>query len=268
MPYSRNTSSRRPPQRRDEKTSWEPVAKWYGKHLKDDDTYQITIVFPKTLSLLAPKKGGKYLDIACGEGSFALEVAKKGADVFGVDISSTLIRQAQEKRIHGAAFRVANAKDFARYYPEKSFDGATCILAIQNIDDMKAVFRDAAKVLRPGASFVVVMNHPVLRTPRQTSWGFDESKKMQYRRVDGYMIENEIPILAHPGKGERSERTFSYHRPLQDYVSALVGAGFVIDGLEEWTSDRRSESGERARTENRSRNEIPLFMAIRARNSR
>ncbi len=88
---------------------------------------------------------------------------------------------------------------------------------------------------------------------------------MQYRRVDGYLIQNEIPILAHPGKGDRSERTFSYHHPLQDYVSALASAGFVIDGLEEWTSDRRSESGERARTENRSRNEIPLFMAIRAR---
>lgn len=264
MSSPRKQDSRFPVSRRREKTSWEPVAKWYGTHLKDEDTYQATIVFPKTLALLSPKKGRVYLDIACGEGSFAKEVAKKGADVFGVDISSALIRQAQEKRIRGATFRVANAKDFARYYPEKSFDGATCILAIQNIDDVKAVFRDAAKVLRPGASFVVVVNHPVLRTPRQTSWGYDEAKKMQYRRVDGYMIAHEIPIFVHPGKGERSERTFSYHRPLCEYVSAFVEAGFVIDGLEEWTSDRRSESGERARTENRSRNEIPLFMAIRA----
>ncbi len=265
MPYPRNTQSRSRAPHRDEKTSWEPAAKWYGKHLKEEDTYQTTIIFPKTLALLAPKKGSVYLDIACGEGSFLKEVSKKGGTVFGFDISSSLVRQAQEKHIHGATLRVANAKEFARYYTEKSFDGATCILAIQNIDDMEAVFRDAAKVLRPGAPFIIVLNHPVLRTPRQTSWGYDEGKKMQYRRIDGYLIQNEIPILVHPGQGERSERTFSFHRPLQDYVTALASAGFVIDGLEEWSSDRRSESGERARTENRSRNEIPLFMAIRAR---
>ncbi len=247
-----------------EKTSWEPVAKWYGKHVQEEDSYQTTIVFPKTLALLSPKKGKAYLDIACGEGSFAREVARAGGVVSGIDISSSLVRQAQEKRIHGAVFRVANAKDFARYFAPASFDGATCILAIQNIDDMMSVFMNAAKVLRAGSTLTIVLNHPVMRAPRQTSWGYDESKKMQYRRIDGYMIEHEIPILAHPGKGERSERTFSYHHPLQDYVSALAKSGFVIDALEEWTSDRRSESGERARTENRSRNEIPLFMAIRA----
>lgn len=247
-----------------EKTSWEPVAGWYGKKVREDDSYQTTIVFPGAIKLLKPQQKAAYLDIACGEGSFAHMIAKLGGDVTGFDISSSLIKAAESKRIRNAQFRVGNAKEFARYFAPASFDGASCILAIQNIDDMDAVFRDACRVLKKGAPFVVVLNHPVLRTPRATSWGYDESKKMQYRRIDSYLIPNEIPILAHPGKGARSEKTYSYHRPMQDFVNALADAGFVIDRMEEWTSDRRSESGERARTENRSRNEIPLFMAIRA----
>lgn len=246
------------------KGSWEPVAKWYGKHLKEEDTFQAEVIFPGSLRLLYPVKGKSYIDIACGEGSFARAVANTGAAILGFDISSTLIKQAEAKRIKGATFRVANATDFARYYDEKSFDGASCNLAIQNIDDFAAVFRDAGKVLKPGAPFVVVLNHPMFRIPRQTGWGWDEKRNLQYRRVDSYLSPNEIPIIANPGEGAKSKVTYSYHRPLETYMKELAKAGFMVDAIEEWISHRNSDSGPRAKAENRSRQEIPMFMAIRA----
>jgi hypothetical protein len=43
----------------------------------------------------------------------------------------------------------------------------------------------------------------------------------------------------------------------------LKDAGFAIDVIEEWTSDKESE-GRAARMENRSRSEFPLFLAIKA----
>jgi hypothetical protein len=52
---------------------------------------------------------------------------------------------------------------------------------------------------------------------------------------------------------------------LEKYVQALTGAGLVIDGLEEWISNKESRPGKRAKAENRARREIPLFLAIRAR---
>lgn len=247
-----------------EKTSWEPVAKWYGKHLQEEDTFQSEVIFPGALRLLAPQRGKKYLDIACGEGSFVRAIANAGGEVIGFDISATLIKDAQKKNIQRATFRVANAKDFARYFEANSFDGASCNLALQNISELSAVLGDAAKVLKPGASFVMVLNHPSFRIPRQTGWGWDEKRSLQYRRVDSYMSENEIPIVANPGKGERSSVTYSYHRPLETYVKELGKAGFVIDALEEWVSHRESDSGPRAKAENRARKEIPMFMAIRA----
>jgi ubiquinone/menaquinone biosynthesis C-methylase UbiE len=248
----------------EEKTSWEPVAKWYGKHLKEEDTYQSEVIFPGALRLLAPKRGGKYLDIACGEGSFVRAVAAAGGEVTGFDISSTLIKQAENKKIQRASFRVGNAKDFARYFDANSFDGASCNLALQNISELGAVIGDAAKVLKPGGSFVFVLNHPMFRIPRQTGWGWDEGRSLQYRRMDAYLTPNEIPIVANPGKGQKSEVTYSFHRPLETYVKELSKAGFAIDALEEWTSHRESDSGPKAKAENRARKEIPMFMAIRA----
>lgn len=246
------------------KGSWEPVAKWYGKHLKEEDTFQAEVIFPGSLRLLYPIKGKSYIDIACGEGSFVRSVANTGASVLGFDISSSLIKQAEAKKIKGATFRVANATDFARYYDPASFDGASCNLAIQNIDDFAAVFTDAGKVLKPGAPFVIVLNHPMFRIPRQTGWGWDEKRALQYRRVDTYLTPNEIPIVANPGEGAKSKVTYSYHRPLTIYMKELAKAGFMVDAIEEWVSHHNSDSGPKAKAENRSRAEIPMFMAIRA----
>lgn len=256
----------RQPRRDDDrgpKTSWNKVANWYGGHLQEKDTFQDTLVFPGALRLLFPKKGGMYLDIACGEGSFAKMVSEKGAGVVGFDAAPALVKRAQAKKIKNTTFHIADAARFTDVLRDVQFDGASCILALQNIREMGKVFAHATKVLKKGAPLVLVINHPMFRIPRQSSWAWDETKKMQYRRIDMYMSEAEIPIQMRPGDAP-SIKTFSYHRPLQEYVAELAKAGFAIDALEEWTSDRESDSGPRAKAENRVRKEIPLFMAIRA----
>lgn len=267
----RRHSSKPPHARRDDdrgereyapKTSWNKVAKWYGSHLHEKETFQETLVFPGALALLNVKKGGTYLDVACGEGSFARLVAKAGADVVGVDAAPALIRAAQKKQIRGATFMPADAARLTQKV-RGPFDGATCILALQNMRDMGAVLREVASVLKRGSPLVLVLNHPVLRIPRQSSWEWDPTKKMQFRRLDMYMSETEIPIQMRPGEDPHL-KTFSYHRPLSAYIAALAKAGFAVDVMDEWISARESDSGPRAKAENRARNEFPLFMAIRA----
>src|SRR6185369_15675180 len=134
------------------------------------------------------------------------------------------------------------------YQPE-SFDGIVCNLAIQNIDPLGPVFADAARIIKPGGAFVITMNHPAYRQPRQSGWGWDEERKLQYRRIDKYLSSYAQPIVFHPGSAP-TEKTFSYHRPLSVYVNELAKFGFVIDGLEEWISNRVSDSGPKAKAEN------------------
>lgn len=71
-----------------------------------------------------------------------------------------------------------------------------------------------------------------------------------------------IPINMNPSD-KSSEVTMSYHYPISAYSKMLNAAGFAIELIEEWTSDKESE-GRAAKMENRSRAEIPLFMAILA----
>jgi hypothetical protein len=75
------------------------------------------------------------------------------------------------------------------------------------------------------------------------------------------MSEMKIPIQMHPGQAP-GVHTWSFHRPMSAFFDALISNGLLISGLEEWVSHRKSLPGGRSRTENASREEIPLFMAI------
>lgn len=246
------------------KSSWEGVADWYASYLAKPGTVQANIVFPGAARLLAPESRGRYLDIACGEGRFAHQIARNAKEVVGVDAAPSLIARAKQGPSKNTRFIVADAQAFARTVHGPPFDGASCILAIQNIPNMRAVFEQAAAVLAPDAPLVIVMNHPAFRQPRQSGWGWDEQRKLQYRRIDRYQTPYEQPIIAHPGANP-DVRTSSFHRPLAEYINALAYTGFVIDAMEEWVSDKQSDSGPRAKAENVARAEIPLFLALRAR---
>lgn len=248
-------------------TSWNSVARWYADHLSVGDTYQTKVIFPGALRLLAPEANKSYLDIACGEGSFLrlLRSSTQNVELYGVDAAPELITHAKsqsgkDQRLH---VFVGDAQKFSNVIPAKPLDGATCLMAIQNIEQIEPVFKEAAKVLAPHAPLVIVMNHPAFRAPQQSGWGWDETRKLQYRRMDRYLSSYAQPIITHPGSAP-SVKTISYHRPLSVYVNALNSAGFSVDALEEWVSDKVSDSGPRAKAENTARNEFPLFLAIRA----
>jgi len=230
--------------------------------MEKEDTVQSAVVLPGAERLLAPAPGKRYLDIACGEGAFTRALAKKpGVKVAGFDASPSLIERAKKLAPRGAEYAVADARKFAGKYAPESFDGAICLLAIQNIDEILPVFADAAKVLKPGARLVVVMNHPSFRQLRQSGWGWDENRKLQYRRVDKYLGAYDVPVQAHPGSAP-DVVTHSFHRPLQAYVKALAKNGFSLVDLEEWASHKSSDSGPKAKAENASRAEIPMFLAL------
>ncbi len=202
------------------------------------------------------------LDIACGQGFFSREFAKAGAEVVGSDLSTELIQEAKKLSSDSIQYYVARADNLS-FAKNASFDAATIVLAIQNIEDVAGAFAEAKRVLKPGGKLVLVMMHPAFRIPESTSWGFDEEKNVQYRRVDGYLSARHSELLVHPGK-KNSPTTTSYHRSLQDFSKALFKAGFAITRLEEWISHKESEKGPRQSAENTSRKEIPLFLMIEA----
>ena len=251
-------------------TDWNNIASWYDRLVGETGSeYHREVVLPGTLRLLSPQPKQHILDIACGQGVLCRLLAERGAIVTGIDASRDLITAAKK---HNSvlspessvlpSFQIGDARDLS-FLPEASFDSAGCLLAIQNIHPIQGVFTTVARALKTGGSFVVMMMHPHFRGPKETSWGWDEKQKVQYRRVDRYLLPRKTPIVTNPGKSA-DVYTWSFHKPLEAYVKAAARAGLLIDALEEWPSHKTSTSGPRAAAENMARKEIPMFLALRA----
>lgn len=241
-------------------TSWESSYEWYDSIVGEKGHYyHQKIVLPGVLKLLDLQSKHNLLDLGCGQGVLSRHIPKDVSYV-GVDLSASLIQLA--KKNTSFPFYVGDMTQPIEKL-ENSFTHAIIVLAIQNVENVEAVFQNVARYLKPKGHFIMVLNHPCFRIPRQSSWGIDPKQKKQYRRVDLYMESLKIPIQTHPSQGKQSETTWSFHRPLSSYTHLLSQSGFLIEKLEEWVSDKIS-TGARAKMENRSRKNFPLFLALKA----
>ena len=106
---------------------------------------------------LAGDVGGRaVLDVGCGDGELALEFVKHGAIVTGIDASPAMIEAARSRaKQHGVNidFRVATAQEIP--FPAEQFDIVTAITILCFVEDATPVFREIARVLRPGGRLVI-----------------------------------------------------------------------------------------------------------------
>jgi ubiquinone/menaquinone biosynthesis C-methylase UbiE len=244
-------------------TDWSLAADWYDQLIGDagSELYR-RVVLPGALRLLAAQPGERIIDIACGQGVLCRQLEKLSVETTGIDAAAPMIDAARQRGPAAIRYQVEDARD-VKHLPAGHFHAAACLLAIQNMHPIAPVFAGVAHLLVSGGRFVVVMSHPCFRGAKESHWGWDEEKKIQYRRVDRYLIPRKTPIVTHPGSAP-TEYTWTFHHPLEDYVKALSQSGLLIDAMEEWPSHKTSTSGPRAAAENTARKEIPLFLALRA----
>jgi 2-polyprenyl-6-hydroxyphenyl methylase / 3-demethylubiquinone-9 3-methyltransferase len=99
--------------------------------------------------------GKTVVDIGCGGGLFAEELARLGARVIGVDPSTSSLATA---RSHAAAGGLSI--DYRAGAGEKlplqdaSVDIACCVDVLEHVNDVDAVIGETARVLRAGGIFV------------------------------------------------------------------------------------------------------------------
>ena len=250
-------------------TSWGKVAGWYNQHLEEnDDTYQEKLIKPNLLRILAPQKGEEILDVGCGQGFFAREIAKAGAKVVGVDIAGELIKLAKEQSSANETYLVLSAEKMSGLLDNR-FNAAICVLALQNIKNLQAAILEISRVLKPGGRLVLVLNHPAFRIPTASSWSFDEEKNIQYRNINKYLSElsQEVDMTQGEKNPAKKKFTMSFHHPLQVYFKTFAKAGLFVVRLEEWVSHKTSDKGPRKAAEDLARKEIPLFMCLELKKS-
>ncbi|MFW5772677.1 MAG: class I SAM-dependent methyltransferase [Phototrophicaceae bacterium] len=261
---------RRPPKNksgpRRQPGGWDAVAAWYDGWVgRDGSHHHQRLAIPALLRLLDARPGQQILDVGCGQGVLAPHISQTGAPHTGADVSQRLLDYARQH--HGQHGRFIQA-DAARLHrsdiiEEASFDAVVFLLSLQDMNPLDEVIHAADWALKPGGRVVMLLTHPAFRIPRQSGWGFDESRKLRYRRVDRYLTELPVPMKQHPGKP--SGVTISFHRPISAYVNLLGTRGLLIDRMEEIPVGDASLKKNRPKAEKLADDEIPLFLALRAR---
>lgn len=258
-------SSKRP-RRPVAQTSWDPVAQWYqGMVGEGGHKFHRKYAIPALLDLLNPREGETILDIGCGPAPLAPYIAEEGARYIGVDASERLLRYARQHHGGDGHFLLGDARQLSalRDLRAGTFDAATFLLSIQDMDPLDDVLRSAAWALRDGGHLVILMTHPCFRVPRQSGWGWDDERKLQFRRVDRYLTPLPVPMKPHPG--QTGGVTRSFHRPLQQYINTLARNAMLIDRLDEIPAYDERDASAHPRAENLADREIPLFLGLRAR---
>lgn len=218
---------------------------------------------PVALELLDPRDGEDILDIGAGQGVLAPAITKVGGRYTGVDASPRLIDAARRRHGRRGRFVVGDARRLSavRELRAGSFDAGVFMLSIQDMDPLGAVFESVDWALRPSSRVVIVMTHPAFRQPRHSGWGFDEGRKLTYRRIDAYLTPMAVPMKSVAG----SAPTRSFHRPLSDYVNGLAAYGFAVDAMREPGDLPEADRPGRRPARGAADAEIPLFLAMRAR---
>jgi demethylmenaquinone methyltransferase/2-methoxy-6-polyprenyl-1,4-benzoquinol methylase len=113
----------------------------------------------RLLRLADARPGERALDLCCGTGDLAFALAKKGAQVVGLDFSEAMLKVALKKfEVQSSKFKVEFVRGDAQQipFPENSFDLLTIGYGLRNLADLDVGLRDMLRVTRPGGRLVVL----------------------------------------------------------------------------------------------------------------
>jgi SAM-dependent methyltransferase len=181
---------------------------------------------------LAP--GARVLDVPCGGGRHALELAARGFHLTGVDISTDFLAAARSLAADHALAIDWEERDMRDLPWTSAFDGAYCLgnsFGYLEGDDNAAFLRAVASALRPGGRFVLESGYlaetlfPVFQ---ERSWYPDgDGYSLSSRRYDP--AEGRLHVaytFIHDGRAATRTMSARIHTA-REVVSLLTDAGFT-----------------------------------------
>jgi SAM-dependent methyltransferase len=215
---------------------YDAVADFYEGSFPDAPDPVVTAL----LGMLGPHDGVRVLDLACGYGRVARELARGGAAVTGIDLSRAMLNKARSiedaqplgvRYVHGDA---TSAPDL----DSAGFDAVVCNFGLSDIDDLDGALDTVLRVLRPGGAFVFSILHPCFpgAGPVSGAW---PSRGRYYD--EGFW-------LADGAASTLRRQVGANHRMLSTYLNALTRRGLLLKELAEpeppteWNTTNRRDA--------------------------
>jgi SAM-dependent methyltransferase len=161
------------------------------------------------------RPGGQVLEYGCGTGSAAFDLAGRGREVVGIDISPVAIEAARDRAasldLTTAAFTAMDAE--ALQADDRSFD-LVCGSGILHHLELAAAYPEVARVLRPDGA--AVFYEPLAYNPAVNAF---RKVTPELRTVDEHPLRRSDLVSARQWFGHVQARTFH----LFDLAGGLLG---------------------------------------------
>jgi cyclopropane fatty-acyl-phospholipid synthase-like methyltransferase len=203
----------------------------WGLAVTEDQTRLESEFIQKQLQLSPP---AAILDVPCGLGRLALEIAGRGFTMSGVDLSADFLNEARKgaaERHVDVSFRQCDMRDLPR---DMVVDGAFCFgNSFGYLDDdgnarfLAAVYR----VLRPGGRFILdasnVAENVLPQIQKHTEMQIGDIRFIEDNHYDHALsrLETDYTFV----RGDRVEKKFGSHRiyTYREFANLLTGTGFA-----------------------------------------
>jgi SAM-dependent methyltransferase len=200
---------------------------WCPESLREEDA-----------RLLGDVAGRDVLEVGCGSAPCARWLTAQGARVTALDLSAGMLRYAAAaNEATGIDLPLVRANAERLPFASGTFDIACSAFgAIPFVADLPGTFREVARVLRPGGSWVFAVTHPI-------RWIFPDDPGPNGLHVTGSYFDR-TPYVEVDADGHATY--VEHHRTLGDFVRALSGAGLTITDLvePEWPDGFTQEWGQ------------------------
>ncbi len=127
--------------------------RWWDPESDFKPLHQINPLRLGWIQQLCPLAGKRVLDVGCGGGILSDSMARAGAQVLGIDLSTKPLRVAElhamEAGTEGVEYREIAVEALAAEQPA-SFDAVTCMEMLEHVPDPASVVRALATLVKPG----------------------------------------------------------------------------------------------------------------------
>ncbi|MDO9006414.1 MAG: bifunctional 2-polyprenyl-6-hydroxyphenol methylase/3-demethylubiquinol 3-O-methyltransferase UbiG [Aquabacterium sp.] len=127
--------------------------RWWDPESEFRPLHQINPLRLDWIDQQANIAGKRVVDVGCGGGILAESMARRGANVLGIDLADRPLKVAQlhamESGVANLDYRSVSAEDLAAEQPGQ-FDVVTCMEMLEHVPDPSSVVRACAQMAKPG----------------------------------------------------------------------------------------------------------------------
>jgi 2-polyprenyl-6-hydroxyphenyl methylase/3-demethylubiquinone-9 3-methyltransferase len=127
--------------------------RWWDPESEFRPLHQINPIRLDWIQSHVPLAGKRVLDVGCGGGILADAMARKGAEVLGIDLATKALRVAElhalEARTPNVQYREVSVESLAIEQPG-TYDVVTCMEMLEHVPDPASVVKACGELVKPG----------------------------------------------------------------------------------------------------------------------